>query len=305
MANLREELPDKARAAMVRCNICNLQFEAVFEAFVRSNVRNFKHEQFWVWRCPVCLSVHARDEVDLAHYYASYPLHRLADSGDVSWMLSAMYRSQLRRLRAAGLRHDHAILDYGCGDGGFVRFLRDQGYARAAGYDAYSREFTDERVLSGRYDCVLTQDVLEHVPEPWDLLHRLSDLTAPGGNVVIGTPNAQSIDLRSPEQYVHTLHVPYHRHILSEAVLLTLGERLNWELLRYYPRMYTNTLMPFVNQRFVLHYFRACDDTIELANEPIQVNNPKLYRLSTLFWALFGYFFAPSTDVTVVYRKHI
>jgi len=67
--------------------------------------------------------------------------------------------------------------------------------------------------------------------------------------------------------------------------------------------MYANTGVPFVNQRFLLHYFRACDDTLDLANEPIQLRNPKLYRLSTLFWALFGGFFAPSTDVTVVYRK--
>jgi len=58
-----------------------------------------------------------------------------------------------------------------------------------------------------------------------------------------------------------------------------------------------------VNQRFLMHYFQCCDDMVDLATEPVQVKNPKLYTLPTLFWALFGYFFAPETDVTVVYRK--
>jgi 2-polyprenyl-3-methyl-5-hydroxy-6-metoxy-1,4-benzoquinol methylase len=247
--------------------------------------------------------VHARDEVDLAHYYASYPFHALGEQSDVDWMMSAMYKNQLGRLRAAGLQREHAVLDYGCGGGGLIKFLRQHGYANVSGFDEYSQQFSDRSVLGRRYDVVITQDVIEHVAEPWDFLHTLSGLLAPKGVAVIGTPNAQALDLVHPESRVHTLHQPYHRHILSKSALLSLGEKLDWELLRYYGTQYSNTLVPFVNQRFLLHYFHACDDTLDLVTEPIQVKNPKLYTLNTLFWAFFGYFFAPETDVTVVYRK--
>jgi SAM-dependent methyltransferase len=289
---------------MQRCNICNKTITGpVEEASVRSNVRKFRDEMFRIWRCPECLSVHARDEVDLAHYYSDYPFHHIGAEAELDWMLQAMYRKQWQRLRATGLQREHAVLDYGCGGGAFVKFLRKQGYANVQGFDEYSDTFGDKRVLEARYDVILTQDVLEHVPEPWDFLRTLSGLLAPRGVVAIGTPNAESFDLKQPEARVHALHQPYHRHMFSKRALLSLGDKLDWDLLRYYPSMYSNTLLPFVNQRFMLHYFQACDDTVDLATEPIQVKNPKLYSPVTLFWALFGYFFAPETDVMAIYRK--
>jgi 2-polyprenyl-3-methyl-5-hydroxy-6-metoxy-1,4-benzoquinol methylase len=290
--------------AMQRCNICNTTITGpVEEASVRSNVRKFKSEQFRIWRCPNCASVHASDEVDLAYYYREYPFHHIGGDSDMDWALQAMYRKQWKRLRAAGLQREHAVLDFGCGGGAFVKFLRNKGYTNVQGFDEYSETFGDKRVLDARYDMILTQDVLEHVAEPWDLLHTLQGLLAPSGRVAIGTPNANALDLKNPESRVHALHQPYHRHIFSKKMLLSLGDELDWNLLRYYPTMYSNTLLPFVNQRFLTHYFKMCDDTVDLTTEPIQVTNLKLYTPITLFWALFGSFFAPETDVMVIYKK--
>jgi 2-polyprenyl-3-methyl-5-hydroxy-6-metoxy-1,4-benzoquinol methylase len=290
---------------MLRCNICQSSCETAEEAAVRSNVRAFRDELFRVWRCPTCASLHARDEVDLAHYYATYPFHTLGEQRDTDGLLQAMYRNQLRRLQAAGLRKEHTLLDYGCGGGAFVKFLRAAGYERVQGFDEYSEQFGDRAVLDARYDMIVSQDVLEHVAEPWDFLRTISGLMAPSGVVMLGTPNAEALSLQDPESSVHALHQPYHRHIFSKQMLLGLGEKLGWELLRYYPSMYSNTLLPFVNQRFLLHYFHAGDNTLDIVTEPIQIKNPKLYTPATLFWGLFGYFFPPETDVAVVYRKTV
>jgi SAM-dependent methyltransferase len=287
---------------MARCNICGETSEPIERASVRSNVRKFRNETFTVWRCPSCLSVHSEQDVDLGHYYADYPFHAIGESRDVDWMLKAMYRRQLARLRAAGLSRDTALLDYGCGGGAFLRFLRASGYSNVHGFDEYSDSYGDERVLDARYDVILSQDVIEHVAEPWDFLRTLQRSLAPGGRVALGTPNAEAIDLRDPEQSVHALHQPYHRHILSKRALLGLGAELKWQLVRYFPTMYSNTALPFVNQRFLLHYFKTCDDTLDLANEPIHTENRALYTPATLYWGLFGYFHAPETDVMVIYR---
>ena len=93
---------------------------------------------------------------------------------------------------------------------------------------------------------------------------------------MIGTPNAEAIDLQDPEPRVHTLHQPYHRHILSKRALQALGKELGWELLRYYPTMYANTLMPGANTAFVEHYF-GYDNNCDLAVEPLSFGNWKLY----------------------------
>jgi SAM-dependent methyltransferase len=286
---------------MVRCNICSADVSEVERASVRSNVRKFRSEQFRLWRCPKCRSIHAADDVDLAHYYRSYPFHDIGEH-TVDWMLRAMYRNQLARLKAAGLSPEHEVLDFGCGAGALLDFLRAQGYPNVHGYDEYSDKYADKRVLDARYDLIISQDVLEHVAEPWTFLEQLDGLIKPGGALLLGTPNAEAIDLANPEARVHALHQPYHRHIFSRSALMSIGDRLPWKLERYYPTMYSNTFVPFVNTRFVLHYFKACDDTLDLAVEPIRANNWRLYSLQTLFWAFFGGFFAPETDVMAVYR---
>ena len=121
--------------------------------------------------------------------------------------------------------------------------------------------------------------------------------------IVIGTPNAEAIDLTHPEQRIHALHQPYHRNILSKTALQTLGKNLGWELLQYYPTMYANTLVPAVNSSFVFHYFECFDNNCDLVVEPIKVNSWRIWSPVTLGHALFGYFFAPESDVMAVFRR--
>lgn len=286
----------------MHCNVCGQDSSEVEEARVRSNVRKFASETFAVWRCPHCRSIHAKDEVDLARYYGDYPFHKLKDV-KADWMLSAMYGNLLSRLRAAGVSTSSRVLDYGCGSGLFLSFLKERGYEQVFGYDEYSERFTDKAVLSQTYDCVMTQDVIEHVPEPLALVRTLHGLAKPGGVIVIGTPNAEAIDLQRPEERVHTLHQPYHRHILSKRALTALGQELGWKLLRYYPTMYANTLVPAVNSAFVNHYFQCFDNNCDLAIEPIKVGSWKLYTPVTLAHLLFGYFWAPECDVMAIYQR--
>ncbi len=288
---------------MPDCNIClKSSGPEIEQASVRSNVRKFREESFRVWRCPHCRSIHAADQVDLDSYYRYYPIHDLEDT-KVDWMLNAMYRNLLDRLKQAGLRPEHRVLDYGCGSGALVRFLQQAGYPDAVGYDQYGDRFCDPVALGHLCDLVISQDVLEHVPDPGEHLRTLNDLCRPGGVIALGTPNAEAIDLGAPEKRIHTLHQPFHRHIFSKTALLEAGGAMGWTLLRYYPTMYTNTPVPFVNTRFVWHYLGCFDDTLDLALEPIHVNSWRLWTPVTLFHALFGSLTAPETDVMAVFRK--
>jgi 2-polyprenyl-3-methyl-5-hydroxy-6-metoxy-1,4-benzoquinol methylase len=268
-------------------------------AKIPSNVRAFRAELFEIWRCKRCQSLHALDEVDLAHYYAKYPFHALPEDG----RLKIMYDNQLRRLRRAGLRPEHRVLDYGAGGGGFIRHLASRGFERVTGFDRYSERFNDPAVLEGRYDCIISQDVLEHVPVPSAMLDELGKLVQPGGLIALGTPNADALDIRQPDEYVHALHLPYHRHIFSKQALLAAGTRRGWEVVRYYRTQYANTAVPFLNSRFYLYYMRLCDNSLDCLMEPPRPL-PLLLRLPvTLFWGFFGGLFAPRTDGMALFRR--
>lgn len=284
------------------CNVCDPKGVAIANAetaVVRPNIRRLQNERFHVWRCPNCQSIHAEEEVDLDYYYRDYPFLSL----DMDWRVRTMYASQLGRLKAAGLKRGARILDYGCGAGKFVQYLRSRGYTEAKGYDAYSTgEFGDRSVLEKKYDCIISQDVIEHVASPWELLHTFEKLIEPGGIIAIGTPEAGAIDLKRTDDFIHPLHQPFHRHILSKEALVGAGEKLGWKLSRYYPTMYANTMVPFINSRFVFHFMKCGDDTIDVVFGPIDLKNPKLWTLPTLYYGLFGYFHAPHTDVMAVFH---
>jgi 2-polyprenyl-3-methyl-5-hydroxy-6-metoxy-1,4-benzoquinol methylase len=266
---------------------------------VRSNVRAFRDRKFAIWRCGHCRSLHARDEVDLDEYYAGYPFFSLR----VDARLRVLYDNQLDRLRRAGVRHEHEILDHGCGGGHFVQHLSQRGYPRALGYDRYAGAFSDPAALARTYDCVLSQDVLEHVPDPRALLRSLDALCKPGGVIAIGTPNADAIDLRTPERYIHAIHLPYHRHILSRQALLTAASERDWRLERYYPTQYANTCVPFLNSRFYQFYAERLDATLDCLLEPPRPGALAARLPEALFWAFAGRLYAEETDVMFVFRK--
>jgi 2-polyprenyl-3-methyl-5-hydroxy-6-metoxy-1,4-benzoquinol methylase len=284
----------------VTCNVCD-QTSSIAHcetATVRSNVRVFRDERFAVWRCPGCRSIRARDEVDLGYYYARYPTFPRALEG----ARHPAYAGFLRRLVEAGLRKEHRILDYGCSSGAFVRFLQQHGYTRAEGYDAFTEPYQDVSVLKQTYDVIVSQDVIEHVDAPRELLRRFDGLVASDGLIVIGTPDASAINLSDPDDYVHTLHAPYHRHILTHEALRTVAAQLGWGVQRYYETMYGNTLMPGQNPRFGLSYMRAHDDTLDVLTEPLRFSWRLLHPL-VLFFLFFGFFFDRHTDVMFVFRK--
>lgn len=283
-----------------RCNLCaagTSRGDGSETARVRSNVRAFRNESFAVWRCGHCRSIHASEEIDLAPYYAQYPFHRQR----LDWALRVVYRNVLRRLKRAGFTPSDSLLDYGCGSGLLIRFLHEKGFIRAVGYDAYSEGFSDRSALDDRYDFVYAQDVIEHVPDPRALMGEFADYVRPGGHIVIGTPNAEAIEFSRTDYFIHTLHQPYHTHILSKTALMDAARALGWTLRRYYPTQYTNTRIPCLNLRFGMHYGKCFDDTIDLAFDGLRFS-PWLLSPRSLWLALFGSFVCPETDVMAVFR---
>lgn len=267
-------------------------------AVVRCNVREFTNEHFTVWRCPHCQSIHSRDIVDLPHYYRNYPFQRQVPH----FGMRLVARNYVRRLRRGGLRKHHRVLDYGCGSGMLLGQLRRMGYDDVSGFDPYSRNYRDESVLQRRYDLVILQDVIEHVEEPAKLLDQVIELTAPGGMICIGTPNAEGIDLKRWRTYMHALHQPYHVHILSERILRRMAGERGLTVTKIYHTYYADTLLPFVNMRINLFYATLFDNTIDLAFDPIRFH-PKLLSPRGLALGLFGYFVPQRCEMMVLFRK--
>lgn len=160
------------------------------------------------------------EAIDLNRYYIDYPMKRQTRD----FATQRAFINRLNFLRNNGLQKKHSILDYGCGTGLFISFLKENGF-NAMGYDPYIPEFSDPNILNEKFDYVCSQDVIEHVSEPRELIDEYSHLLKKEGILVIGTPNAEEIKLEKTQKFLTELHQPYHQHILSEQALTKLCQQ--------------------------------------------------------------------------------
>jgi SAM-dependent methyltransferase len=108
------------------------------------------------------------------------------------------------------------ILEIGCGAGGtmaWLRSLRSIDYAAGvelsgAAAAVAQAEFDDIEVSDvgmaklefrhDRFDVVLALDVLEHLADPWSVLHRLRSMMAPDGILIASIPNVAHYKVSLP-----------------------------------------------------------------------------------------------------------
>ena len=134
---------------------------------------------------------------------------------ELSKPMRMLFRMRMEWLTRAVPRYDDkqaAWMDAGCGDGQFLDYLKSIGYKRAVGVepDAVRAENARRRGIAvyespeevraatglERFDLITLWHVVEHVPQPADLLRDYGSLLAPGGALVFQVPNHASAQTR-------------------------------------------------------------------------------------------------------------
>ena len=98
------------------------------------------------------------------------------------------------------------LLEVGCGSGSFASHLKALRKIVVTGIEPQRSAFEQASTVldtvlhldvdSGitelkgqQFDCIVFNDVLEHLVDPWDALTKVRELLAPGGSVVASIPN--------------------------------------------------------------------------------------------------------------------
>lgn len=173
-----------------------------------------------------------------AHYQQKYV------SGN--YQLLAQFAAQYRRIyedyadrlaELVDLRAGPRVLDVGCFTGDFLQVLRQRGA------DVYGVELQAEAVavanrqLPGRvfaatlesrdfpqlaYDVITLLAVIEHVPDPAAMVDRCCQLLAPGGVLMIETPNSGALLARALGKRWPPYAPVEHLHLFSAQALQSL-----------------------------------------------------------------------------------
>jgi 2-polyprenyl-3-methyl-5-hydroxy-6-metoxy-1,4-benzoquinol methylase len=132
------------------------------------------------------------------------------------------------------------FLDYGCGSGATVHVASQMGWD-AMGIDLDpalveigKRELRanlrcgtlpDATLPDAHVDFVRLRDVIEHLPNPLEILTEIARLLVPGGAVMIATPNEASLPTRAraalgvKKELVATVSPPHHLHGFTPRTL--------------------------------------------------------------------------------------
>lgn len=135
-------------------------------------------------------------------------------------------------------------LDVGCGRGDLLRVVRDRwqpetlsGIDPIDWLDADLREDVDFRAIAAEdaddlatADRVMLVEVIEHLEAPWSALRQAARLVAPGGRIVVTTPNLATLRHRlelGVRGHLTSFRPDYEPHIspaLPHVVTRILGE---------------------------------------------------------------------------------
>lgn len=214
----------------------------------------FEESPFKVLRCADCEFVYVsprygEDEIhtlyDEEYWNSSSPKTKgYANYADEAPLYLKTFRKRLRHVRRF-VKPPARVLDVGCAAGYFLRV------ATEAGYDGYGVEVSapianeaiealgadrihvgmldavpdDERFAKGSFDLVTMWDVIEHVPDPRDLLEQARAMLKPGGHLILETQNVDSrfATFLGPKWH-HFKHEEHIYHFNPKTVRDVLGQ---------------------------------------------------------------------------------
>ena len=140
------------------------------------------------------------------------------------------------------------ILDVGCGDGFFLRSVKNIGWevhgiemseeavhrAKSMGVEQVTRgTFDDNSYLDHYFDVIRFWSVLEHIHDPVATLAKVNRLLKPGGLLVIQVPNYRSAAARWTGPLWSAWDVPRHLYHFSYKSLNSLLEKSGFEATRW------------------------------------------------------------------------
>ena len=138
------------------------------------------------------------------------------------------------------------LLDYGCGNGDFLKYISDkqipvtgiekslssQKICQSKGLSVFS---SVKHLGKSSYNIITLWHVLEHVPSPTKCISTLSELLSKEGALVLAVPNIQSFDSQVFKEEWAALDVPRHLWHFTPKGLVELLKKKKFVLFKTKP----------------------------------------------------------------------
>jgi len=230
---------------------CPLCLSKGLQALYRG-VGDFEHGVFAqadFYRCSSCglITQYPPPSADQLKRFYPADYRPYSSTGIVSRLKDIQASLLVSKLSAELPNKRQKIIELGCGGGHFLRQLKKRGYSNLSALD-WSNQLTPifERLgiefhlsdieqldLKDSFDCVVMNNVIEHLLEPERVLARIKASLAPGGKILVLTPNSESLSHKFFGKYWAGLHAPRHINIFNPQSLEVLSSRLGFSRTKF------------------------------------------------------------------------
>lgn len=210
------------------CRLCG----GIIRKKIIPDIFTVYNDSFTLQICENCsfVTIHPMpSDKTLQRYYDQNYWH--AEGKENDFITDTLYKLRMMNIVTAiqnQAQPDAKILDWGCGDGAFIRLLRAHGY-RCFGIDAYREELNSPYIRNAtidntgfpeaHFDVITCLHVLEHVDNPLNSIEKALQLLKTGGLMIVEVPNIDSLGFRIFKSRWQPLELPTH---LNHFTLHTL-----------------------------------------------------------------------------------
>ncbi len=241
---IRKESGDRDRGV---CIVCRGPLVQHVDSFY--DTRFGIDGKYEVWRCSRCQLEQMFPVPAPAQLKSLYESHYNfgGEKGTLytnlrEWFFSSfLYRMWIRLdgdLSFHGRKGTGRLIDIGCNEGRGLQIYARNGFqvegcelSETAAAEARDRGFivhthpVGEFTLSAPYDVAVLSNVLEHVPDPLQMLLDIRRILSPKGQLWISCPNSQSWLRNMFGRYWINWHVPFHISQFSPQTVTALMEQ--------------------------------------------------------------------------------
>lgn len=215
---------------MRTCYICNHQ-----------EFRNRKGEvrddpSLQILECTNCslVALSSTRHIQVGHYTDGQAWYGLPSVE--SWLRETEQEDQRRFEMLKATLFDQKILDFGCGAAGFLSKARSLTEEVAGIEPEYRvRDYWDDKikiydkleVVKGKFDLITAFHVIEHLPDPREMLIKLSGYLKENGRMVVEVPSSEDVllTLYDNEAFQRFTFWSQHLYLFNTETLRRLAEQ--------------------------------------------------------------------------------
>jgi len=161
-----------------------------------------------------------------------------------------------------------SLLDYGCGDGAFLKFM-DNHHFHVSGYEPNlkAREIAASKIgkekmfssldeiKNNSFDVITLWHVLEHIPNPEEILFKIKQKLKNDGVLIIAIPNHQSYDAKFYKKRWAAWDVPRHIFHYSKEGAIDFFNQNEFKVLDTYSLPFDSFYISLISENYAKNPF--------------------------------------------------